>query len=137
VVVEFGLLAFFRFDHRWSRTKPAIPAAERPPLGDAWIPRAIREGSHSFSFYLTPAVYLTGFGFICVFSSYATVLLRFMAVLVLWFGLFEPFCHLKPLCAAIVEAWLVCDSLGVMGDNHCLLLLVCFCVWLPFLFEFS
>jgi hypothetical protein len=60
-----------------------------------------------------------------------------MAVLVLWLGLFEPFCHLKPLRAAIGEARLVCDSSEVMGDNLCLLLLVCFCVWLPFLFEFS
>lgn len=136
VVVVFALTAFLRFDHRWSRTKPAIPAVERPPLGGAWIPCTIGEGSHSSS-YRTPAVYLTVFGFICVFSGCAAVLLWFMAVLVLWLGLFEPFCHLKPLRAALGKAQLVCDSSGVMGDNHCLLLLVCFCVWLPFLLEFS
>jgi hypothetical protein len=71
---------------------------------------------------------LTVFGFICVSSGCAIVLLRFMAVLILWLGLFEPFHHLKPLCAALGEARLVCDSSRVMGDNHCLLLLVCFCV---------
>jgi len=75
--------------------------------------------------------------FVLGFSSCAIVLLRFIAVLVLWLGLFEPFCHLKLLRAALGKAWLVCDSFGVMGDHHCLLLLVCFCVWLPFLLEIN
>jgi hypothetical protein len=75
--------------------------------------------------------------FVLGFSGCATVLLRFIAVLVLGLGLFEPFCHLKLLRAALGNARLVCNSSGVMGDHHCLLLLVCFCVWLPFLLEFS
>jgi hypothetical protein len=84
--------------------------------------------AHSTSFNQTTDVYLIVFGFNCVFSGCVTDLLRFMAVFVYWLGLFEPFCHLQMLRAALGKARLVCDSFGIKGGNHCLLLLVCICV---------
>jgi hypothetical protein len=49
-----------------------------------------------------------------------------------WLGLFEPFCHLKQLCAAPGKARLVYDSFGIIDDYHCLMLPVCVCILLPF-----
>jgi hypothetical protein len=85
--------------------------------------------------------------FIFGFPSSVTVLLRLLAVFVqqqlsfngccfYWLGLFEPFCHFIPLHAVLEKARLICDFSGIIGDNHCLLLL-CTCVLLPFLLWFS
>jgi hypothetical protein len=120
------------FDSMRFQKVTMCPVDERPPLGGAWFSRASRDGSHPIFLYHSSVVYLTVFVLFGVFLVCVTFLQRFLAVFDLWLWLFEPFCHLKSLLATLGKTRLVCDSSGIIGDNHCLLLLcVCF-VWLLF-----
>jgi hypothetical protein len=104
--------------------------------------------SHTFvgvfcTFVCVLLVLFCGLSFVIGFRSSPTNPLRSLAVVLLqqpspggccfyWLGLFESFCHLKPPCAAPGKAWLVYGFSEIIDAYHCLLLLVCVCILLPF-----
>jgi hypothetical protein len=67
--------AFQRLGHRWFRVKLVFPDDERPPLGSAWISRAVKEDSHSSinrtsaAYFTVCAVFLLYFWVVLLYSS--------------------------------------------------------------------